>query len=542
MQTEAQPSRSQRYREILAVLAKHGFAAAGAGLRLHGNGETAPRIAQELRLACEELGPTFIKLGQMLSTRGDLLSRDYRDELAKLQDSVPPIASEVIVAQITSELGASPFELFTQFDLQPIACASIGQVHAARLVDGRDVVVKVRKPDIRTLIERDLDILTQLATTAEKHIPDLAGYDVESLVEEFGEMLRGELDYVREARNIAAFQRLYRNRQSVELPSVVPEFSTAHVLTLTYVDGIKVTDQPPVNAGRTKTIAQRIASFILEPALVHGIFHADPHAGNILVRTDGTIGVIDFGMVGRLSDDQQRKLADLFLAVNRQDVQRVTDRLIDLAPPIRPVDRVELSGELGRLLERYLSNALERVEFGAALSEMLDVIREHRLRMPASISLLFKAVAMSEGLVLSIAPDKALGDFLEPIASKVALAQLDVQEWGERAKLAALETAELGMELPRRADRVLGDIERGNLRVWTRIEDVEPVMRRLEKVAERMNATMIAASCIVGLTILLAFYHPSGWRVAAGWILWISVVVAVLWVFRTAIATLRRGG
>ncbi len=542
MHTEPQPTRSQRYREIFTALGKHGFAAAGAGLRFHANGESAAQVARELRLACEELGPTFIKLGQMLSTRGDLLPREYREELAKLQDSVPPIDAEVIIAEIESELGASPFQLFAAFDAEPIACASIGQVHRAQLSDGRDVVVKVRKPGIRALIDCDLDILQKIATSAEKLFPDLAGYDADGLVDEFGEMLRAELDYTREARNIAVFQRIFKHERALQLPEVIEEYSTAHVLTLTYVEGTKITDTPVLTPKRRDAVAERIARFILEPAFIHGVFHADPHGGNIFVRSTGGIGVIDFGMVGRLSEDQRRKLADLFLAVHRQDVQRVTDRLVDLAPPARPVDRVELSTELGRLLERYLSSTLERVEFGAALSEMLEVIREHRLRMPASVSLFFKAAAMSEGLILAIAPNKALGDFLEPVASSITVAKFDPQEWGERAKVAAIEAAELSVELPRRADRVLADIERGNLRVWTRVDDVEPALRRLEAIAERVNATMIAAACIVGLTILLAFYHPQGWQMAVGWILWITVVVAVLWVFRTAIATLRKRG
>ena len=542
MQTEPQPTRSQRYREILATLGKHGFAAAGAGLRFRGNGETGAHVARELRMACEELGPTFIKLGQLLSTRGDLLPREYRDELAKLQDSVPPIELETIVAAIESELGAPPLEIFAAFDPIPIACASIGQVHRARLTDGTDVVVKVRKPGIRALIEYDLDIIAKLAASAEKLFPELAGYDADGLIDEFGQMLRAELDYTREARNIGLFHRMLEDEPGVELPDVVGELSTSHVLTLTYVEGTKVTETPVLATKRRSDAAKRIARFVLEPAFVHGVFHADPHAGNVLVRLDGSIGAIDFGMVGHLSEDQRRKLADLFLAVHRQDVQRVTDRLIDLAPPSGPVDRVELSRELERLLERYLSSTLAHVQFGAALAEMLDIIREHRLRMPAAVSLFFKAAAMCESLILAIAPEKPLGVFLEPIASNVAVAKLDPRDWGERAKTAALETAELSMELPRRADRVLTDIERGNLRIWTRVEDVEPALRRLEKIAERINATMIAASCIVGLTILLAFYHPAGWQMAVGWILWISVVVAVLWVFRTAIATLRKGG
>ncbi len=542
MHTESPPTRSQRYREILAVLAKHGFAAAGAGLRFHANGESAAQVASQLREACEELGPTFIKLGQMLSTRGDLLPREYRDELAKLQDSVPPLDPDVIIGEIVNELGAPPALLFTTFDLEPIACASIGQVHRAQLTDGRDVVLKIRKPGVRAIVEYDLDILRKLAASATKWFPEVAGYDVDALVEEFGDMLRAELDYTREARNVALFRKIFEQEPRFALPDVVDEYSTAHVLTLTYVDGTKVNEAPLLSAKLRAAIAERIARFIMEPAFIHGVFHADPHAGNIFFRPNGALGIIDFGMIGRLSEDQRRKLADFFLAVHRQDGQRLTDRLVDLAPPTGPIDRVELATELQRLLQRYLNTEVERVEFGAALSEILDIIREHHLRMPAALSLFFKAAAMGEGLILAIAPEKRLGDFLEPVAANVSVARFDPREWGERAKLAAMETAELSMELPRRADRVLADIERGNLRVWTRIEELEPMLQRFETIAERVNATLIAAACIVGVTILLAFYHPQGWQMAVGWILWIGVVVAVLWVFRTAIATLRKRG
>ncbi|HEY8315183.1 MAG TPA: AarF/UbiB family protein [Candidatus Baltobacteraceae bacterium] len=542
MQQDVSATRSQRYRDILAILGKHGLAAAGAGIRIRDGGERAQVQAEHVRLACEELGTTFIKLGQMLSTRGDLLPPEYRDELAKLQDAIPPIDADVIVTEITDELGASPLELFASFDPVPLASASIGQVHAVRLVDGRDAVIKVRKPGTRALVERDLDILTQLATSAEKHFPYIADYDVEGLVEEFGDTLRAELDYTREARNIDAFRSIFARERGFALPEVIWDRSTAHVLTLTLVGGAKACDQLSLTKRRQATAAQRIARFVLEPAFMHGIFHADPHPGNILIGDDGTVGFIDFGMVGRLSDETRRKLADVFMAMERHDVQRLADRLIDLAPPLAPVDRVAFGAQLGRLLERYMSSSLERVQMGAALGEMLDLIRDYGLRLPSAIALFFKAIAMSEGTILAIAPDKTMSSFLEPIATKVGVSQLDPEQWADRARRAAMEAAELSMELPRRADRVLADVERGNLRIWTRIEDIEPVLQRFERIVERANASMIAAACIVGITILLAVYHPRGWEAVIGWVLWLAIIIAVLWVFRTAWATFRKGG
>ncbi|HEY8297414.1 MAG TPA: AarF/UbiB family protein [Candidatus Baltobacteraceae bacterium] len=541
-QHDGSGTRSERYREIMGVLAKHGLAAAGAGMRLHPDGERAQLQAEQLRLACEELGTTFIKLGQILSTRGDLLPPQYRDELAKLQDSVAPLDAAIIVTEIENELGASTAELFATFDPIPLAAASIGQVHVATLADGRDVVVKVRKPGVRAVVERDLDILNGLAASAEKHFPDFADHDVEGLVEEFGDMLRAELDYTREARNIEIFRGFFGDERGFELPEVIWDRSTAHVLTLTLVRGTKATEDFSLTKKRQEAAAQRIARFVLEPAFVHGIFHADPHPGNVLIRSDGTVGIIDFGMVGRLSEEQRRRLGDIFLAMEHHDAQRVSDHLIDLAPPLAPVDRVAFGAQIGRLLDRYMSSSLEQVQMGAALGEMLDLIREYGLRMPASVAFLFKAIAMSEGLILAIAPGKTISSFLKPITSKVTLAQLNPEQWAERARQATREAAELSLELPRRADRVLADIERGNLRVWTRLEDLEPVLTRFERIVERANATMIAAACIVGITILLAVYHPGGWKGAIGWVLWFAIVIAVLWVTRTAWATFRKRG
>jgi ubiquinone biosynthesis protein len=254
----------------------------------------------------------------------------------------------------------------------------------------------------------------------------------------------------------------------------------------------------------------------------------------VLVRKDGSIAILDFGMVGRLSDEMRRGVADMFLAMHRRDAPRLADRLIQLAPPLRPVDRSALVQKIQRLLDRYMSDELERIEIGVALSEIMEMIRTYGLRSPGSLALLFKAVAIADGIVLAITPDKPLTHFLAPLAERVTASRLSVDDWSRRAREAAMDAAELSVELPRHADRVLADVERGNLRVWTRVEELEPTLARLERMVERANATIIAAACFVGMTVLFAVYRPSGSQTAAGWLFWIALAIAVIVGVRTA--------
>lgn len=524
-QTTRPLTRAQRSRQILAVLAKHGLSAAGAGFTSRNNRAEA---AREVRLACEELGTTFIKLGQVLCARSDLLPADYRDELAKLQDDVPPVDTALVEGVFLDEFGAPPQDLFAFFDPVPIASASIGQVHAARLASGREVAVKVRKPGVRDVVERDLEILRGLANTAERYFPAAEGYDFDGLLQEFDDTIHDELDYTREARNVEKFRSFFSDKAGFSLPEVLRELSTSQVLTMSRVDGARVEDAARMTARRRATAAGRIARFVLEPAFIHGIFHADPHEGNILVQSDGTIAVLDFGMVGRLTDDLRHGVAEMFVAMHRRDVQRVTDRLVQLAPPARPIDRSLLAQRLERLLERYFGDSPEQVHIATALHEIMELVRLYGLRSPGSLALLFKAVAVADGTVLTITPDKPLTQYLEPIAKRVTLARLSPAEWAEKTRFSAMDVAELSLELPRHADRVLTDLELGNLRVWARIEDAEPMLQRVEHMVEHANATMIAAACVVGITVLFAIYRPPWWQSAAAWAFWIALVIALV--------------
>ncbi|MDB5073728.1 MAG: transporter, partial [Candidatus Eremiobacteraeota bacterium] len=346
-------AKDERYREIVATLARHGFGIVGDYF-VEDDAERDRSRAERLRQACEELGPMFIKLGQMLSTRGDLLPEAYRAELAKLVDDVPPLPADVIAQVIREELGAAPEAIFAVFDPEPLASASIGQVHTARLVDGRDVVVKVRKPGVEPLVRIDLEILAELIDTWAPRLAGLKQYDARGVLREFSESLLAELDYRREAANERFFRSVFSNETGFSIPDVIGEYSTVRVLTHERVEGRKVSDVAGLSNRRRAAVSQRIARFVLEPAFEHGMFYADPHSGNLLIQDDGSLAVVDFGTVGRLTPEARRRVAGMFLAISRRDAERLTDRLIDVTSPRRPIDRPQLTSDVERLLERYV--------------------------------------------------------------------------------------------------------------------------------------------------------------------------------------------
>ncbi len=527
-------TKSERYREVLAVLARHGIGVVEDELIKHEAGDRAR--AEHLRRACEDLGTMFIKLGQLLSTRGDLLPEAYRVELAKLQDEVPPLPVSVISQVIREDLGAPPEQLFASFDQEALGSASIGQVHAARLFDGRDVVLKVRKPNVDELVRIDLQILTGLIDEWSPRFAILEQYDARALAREFSDALRAELDYSREAANEKFFRTVFANERGFVIPEVIPEFPKNRVLTEARVGGRKPSDVAHLPVRQRAVVSRRIARFVLEPAFERGVFYADPHPGNLLIQEDGSLSVIDFGKVGHLTPDVRRRVADLFVAIARRDAQRLADRLVEITDPTRPIDRAVVTREIDRMLELYVDVSLEHVRFGDAIGELLQLVRRHGLRMPGNLVLFFKALAMCEGILQDIDPDSSFADYLRPMAGKLVYQEYAGRESLARLRDSAIDAAELSIELPRRIDRLLGEIERGNLRVWTRVEDVEPLMRRFERLSERLNATMLAAACIVALAIVTLSYHPQGWGGWVGVVFWIAVAAVVTGSVRTLLA------
>ena len=530
-------TKGERYREIMAVLARHSIGLFDDQFIKHEAGDQAR--AEHLRRACEELGTMFIKLGQALSTRGDLLPDAYRRELARLQDEVVPVPANVIVDVIREDLGAPPDQLFASFDLKPLGSASIGQVHGARLLDHREVVIKVRKPGVDELVQIDLEILGNLIDQWSPRFPVLQEYNARALLQEFKDVLLAEIDYGREAANIKLFRSTFASDNGFKIPAVIEEFSKKRVLTEERLEGRKPSDTADLPKRNRTLVSRRIARFVLEPAFEHGFYYADPHPGNLLIGTNGELSVIDFGKMGRLSPEAQRRAADLFIAITRSDAQRLTDRLIEITAPQHPIDRDLITREIDRILELYVDVSLENLRFGEAINEVLQLVRRHGLRLPGALVQFFKALGMCEGILQTIDPDSSFSDYLRPLTGKLVYQAYAGPHLLGRLGDSAAEAAELLIELPRRVDRVLGEIERGNLRIWTRVEDAEPIIKRLEHMVARTSATILAAACIVGVAIVMQFYHPQGWQKWLGVVFWIAVGFAIIDYIRTLL-TLRK--
>ena len=467
-----------------------------------------------LRLALEELGTTFIKLGQILSTRADLLAPEYLAELTKLQDAAPPVPFEQIQRTVVAELGQPIEDLFAEFDQVPLAAASIGQAHAAVLWDGTEVVVKVRRPGVVEQVNEDLEILKELAATASRHLEFATRYDLAGLVDEFSQTLRAELDYIREGHSAERFATNFANDSRIHVPRVFWTLTTARVLTLERIKGTKVNDFAGLDQQGTDRcwLAQYAANVVLKMVCEDGFFHADPHPGNFFIEPNGVIGLIDFGMVGVLDERTQDLLADLLIAINQQNADRLVDVFLDLGVTRKRIDRALLRRDIERLLASYWGLPLGELKVTGLLNDVYSVMRQHHLHLPPNLALLLKTIIMIEGLGVSLDPDFRLTELLAPYTERLVLRKYSPFRWAQTFGRASVDLMKLGIEMPQQLRRIVSAVEDGNLQIGMRPEGVGPVIDRLERIANRIVLGVLAAAFINGLAVLLSVYKPPGWQ------------------------------
>lgn len=540
MNAPAKRTHTTRYRQIADVLARHGlgylvgvfgldrFVPFHRGLLGHPARPEPYTRPEHVRMAVEELGATFIKLGQIISTRADLVPVEYQVELAKLQDQAPAVPAEAIEEVLVAELGQPILAAFASFDSTPLAAASIGQAHAATLPDGTEVVVKVRRPGVVEQVEEDLEILQNLASAASRRWELADQYDVVGLAQEFAQTLRAELDYIREGRSAERFAHNFAGDSEIHIPSVYWETSSSRVLTLERIRGIKINDLAALDqAGMDrKALAERAARIVLDMVFEHGFFHADPHPGNFFIEPGGRIGLIDFGMVGTVDERTQDQLARLLLAITSQDAERLVDTFLELGVARRRVDRSLLRQDLEHLVSRYYGRPLSEIALGSMLNESFAVIRRHRLQLPSNLALLLKTAVMCEGLGGELDPDFSLASAVQPYARRLMIRQYSPLVWAGRLGHASIDAARLGVELPQQVRRLISEIERGSLEIGMRPEGFEPVVRRFERLANRIVLGIIAAAFVIGLATLMSVYHPPGWERWAGAVFAIGNVLA----------------
>jgi ubiquinone biosynthesis protein len=515
-----------RSRQIANILVRHGlgylvgifglerFVPFQRGLLKHPRRAEPYTQPEHVRMALEELGPAFIKLGQILSTRTDLLPPEYLAEFAKLQDAAPTISIEAVQEIILAELGQPIEKVFADFEPVPLAAASIGQVHAATLLGGSDVVVKVRRPGVVEQVEEDLEILQNIATTASRRWEFASQYDLVGLIQEFAETLRAELDYLREGRNAERFAANFAGDATVHIPRVFWETTTSRVLTLERIRGIKINDLTALDTSGIdrKVVAEQAARIILKMVFEDRFFHADPHPGNFFIEPGGRIGLIDFGMVGMVDERMQEHLVRVILALTSQDADRLADAFLDLGVTSQQVDRSLLGHDLEQLLSRFYGQPLGEIALGPLLDEMLTIVRRHRLRLPPNLALLIKTIVMNEGLGTHLDPTFRLSTVLVPYAQRLMLQQYSPLYWTKQLGRASRDVVWLGTELPQQLRRILGELERGNLTMNMRPRDIESVIRRFERIGNRIIIGAVLAAFIIGLAMLMASYHPSGWN------------------------------
>ncbi|MCM2358891.1 MAG: 2-polyprenylphenol 6-hydroxylase [Geobacteraceae bacterium] len=508
----------RRYRQIGRVLFKYGFDHFLEYLNLSHFVARGKRIfrrdemkiaqlspAERMRLALEELGPSFVKLGQLLSTRPDVLPRSYITEFAKLQDQVPSFSFEEVRAQIRAELGGELEELFSSFDQEPIAAASIAQVHRARLTSGEEVVVKVRRPYVVELVETDIDVLMGLAALAERHLPGSDIYDPVGLVREFARTIRREMDFSREGHTIEKIAGNFVGDKSLYFPKVYWKTTSKGALTMEYIDGIKVSDLPALElAGLDRTrIAKRGADAFLKMVLIHGFFHGDPHPGNVFILPDNTICLLDYGMVGRLDEQLKGYLIDLLLAIIRRDIDEVVSLLSYSGDLPDPLNVRALKRDISEFIDSYYDLPLQEIEVGQMLMEFIELITTYHIRMQPDLMLLSKALITVEGMGRELDPRFDMIEHLQPFMEMALRERVSPRHLAKDVQEHFFALAHLIKNLPKDFKEILNRINRNKFKIDLEHRGLDRFIQELDKSINRLSSSLIIAALIVGSSIVM---------------------------------------
>src|SRR5690554_21215 len=520
----------RRLREISGVLTRHGFSAVARRIglgRLLGEAEAPDEFegdaegsggeelasedifgkdrrlaAERFRKVLEDLGPTFVKLGQVLSTRPDILPPEFIAELKYLQDRVPTLSFEQIRAQVESGLGGELEQFFGEFSEKPLAAASIGQAHLATLRDGQAVIVKVQRPGIREKIRSDLDLLYYLARLLEATIEEVELYTPTAIVREFERAILNELDFLQEAQNIEEFGRNFAEVDEIEVPEVFHDFTSAEVLTMEFIDAEKLSD---LEGGSERAIAvlDTLLSALVKMVLYDGFFHGDPHPGNILVRPDNTVVFIDFGLVGRLSESQQDSIIDLVLTVLTGDIDGISRTLLAMGKPMGRVNLREFKADIRSIRDKYLAMNLGDIEVGELVQEIMGAAQTHRIRINTNYAVLSKAAMTIEGIMRELEPDLDIMKKGMPFAKQLAARRFSARKILQGVVNSSMGFSGLVQQIPQQMDQIMMDLESGNLTITIKNDSIDEIGTFLNTLNTRVFWGIIAAGLAVSAAQLL---------------------------------------
>ena len=504
-----------RYREIVGILLDEGFGNLldVTGLRrfapvaghLGPGRATTESVPVRLRHTLERLGPAFVKLGQAASTRSDVIPEKYIVELRKLQDEVGPISFDQVREVIESEFGVPLEQVFAAFEHAPLASASLGQVHAAKLPDGTRVAVKVQRPGVRAVVEVDLEILLHQAHAVATHSEIGDYYDVVGIADEFASAVRAELDYLNEGSNAERLAGLFEGSETVSFPKVYWEFTTSRVLTLQLFEGIAM-NRPDLldEAGQDRReLARRGIFAYLEQIFAHGFFHADPHPGNLFALPDGRVAFTDFGRVGTIGKVGRDQLADLFLAIVDDDVSAAVDTLVSASGSSGDIDIGDLEREVSRLIAKYYNRSLAQVRIGELISEVLDLVRDHKLSLSSELAVLLATLVVLEGLGQQLDPDFDFVAVTTPFARRIIEERYEPAAVMHSFAQSMRRLSRLSLELPESLARFMRRAGSGEFRLAVHPTGFEPLLKRFEDAANRLAFALVVAAFVIGLSVLL---------------------------------------
>ncbi len=545
-----------RYREIVACLVRNGFGYLVEELGLWGilslPRKVFPRSKKEeqralgirVRLVLEELGPTFIKLGQMLSTRSDLLPDSIIAELNRLQDQVLPFSSQEVRKIIQTELEGVVEEIFVDFSSTPLAAASIGQVHTATLKTGEKVVVKVQRPDIVATITADLEILADLAAIAEGRLEMARYYRVAGIAAEFSRSLKAELNYILEARNAERFAALFASPGRVAAPRVFWDYTTARVITLQYLQGLKISDTEDLKLAGfdLRDISIRLIDIYLEQVLLAGFFHGDPHPGNIMVLPDGIIAFTDFGLMGRLSPSLRRDIISLLTAVTGRDADGIVRALTRIGDATEQPDPDALRRDVEKMLDKYFDLPLAEISFGEALYDLSRLGYYHHIQIPADLALLGKATVTLEGVIEKLYPQVGIGSMAVPFRNKLLRAKFAPPELVGALRRHVSFYKEFLLALPRDLGDLLQIMKKGRLRLEIDLPSLKLLVHHMDRIGNRLSFSIVLLSFSIIMTGLIIGSSLGGRPVLFGVpAIEIGFVVAAIMFFWLLFAIFRSG-
>lgn len=525
----------RRTGEIVTVLINHGFGDIVDRLKMRRYLNWGRRLVYRkssfsdepmsrgtrIRLTLQTLGATFVKFGQIVSTRPDLVPADVVDELEKLQEKVDPFGGDKAVEIIEASLGQPIDKLFLDFQREPLAAGSLAQVHRAKLFDHTNVAVKVRRPDVIREVERDLALMQELAFLIERNIPEAEVFDPVGLVQHFSRTIRREMNFQLETRTMEEFRRKFRNDASLHVPKVFPDFCSEAVITMEFIDGYHVDEieTSPAFSQKHAQIAQNGAHIFLKQAFEFGLFHGDPHPGNIRIMDDASICLLDYGMVGRIDEHQREQLIDLFWAIGNEDVSKGVKVILAIGNTKDDVDESLLRIDFRDFVDAYYGIPLERLNVGQMLTDFVQILTNHHIKCPPDLMMLIRALIGLEGMGRRIDPEFNLASMLLPFANRLIKNRYNPRQIASRIYSNVSLMAMTLNDMPIQVHQSLEKLNNDDLKVKFELSSLDYLITELDRSGNRIAIGMIISALILASALVIR---------AGGASSWISVVVLTL--------------